>query len=120
MAAAPPEVGFEQRIGPASSGWMPFIGGDGVEQASSAPYFGGKTGGAHLRLLADALNCARSSPAVPPTRLRQLEATAERDYSVISVSVDPTDTSQMADSRQREDVLKYGRAGAFLRDGTFW
>jgi protein SCO1/2 len=35
-----------------------------------------------------------------------------RDYSVVTVSVDPTDTPEMAKSRQEEEVSRYGRTGA--------
>jgi protein SCO1/2 len=74
-------------------------------------YFGGRP----AVLIFDYLRCPELCSLVSSgatDALRQLEATVGRDYSVISVSVDPTDTPQMADSRQRADVLKYGRTGA--------
>jgi protein SCO1/2 len=44
--------------------------------------------------------------------LRQLQASVGRDFSVVSVSIDPTDTAAMAALQQEEAVGRYGRTGA--------
>ena len=44
--------------------------------------------------------------------LRRLKATVGRDFSVVSISIDPTDTSGMALGKQQEAVGHYGRTGA--------
>jgi protein SCO1/2 len=44
--------------------------------------------------------------------LRRLEATVGRDYSVVSISIDPTDTVAMAAVQQQQAVGRYGRTGA--------
>jgi len=35
-----------------------------------------------------------------------------KEYSVVTVSVDPTDTPEMAGSHEREDIRHYGRSGS--------
>jgi protein SCO1/2 len=44
--------------------------------------------------------------------LRQLRATAGRDFGVITISIDPTDTPTMAAAWARDTVSRYGRRGA--------
>lgn len=44
--------------------------------------------------------------------LRALEASVGRDYTVISISIDPGDTPEMARSQQERQVLRYGRRGS--------
>jgi protein SCO1/2 len=43
--------------------------------------------------------------------LRQLKPTIGRDYTVISVSIDPGDTPEMARSQRQHEVQRYGRTG---------
>jgi protein SCO1/2 len=110
MGAAAPEVGFDQRIGHPLPMAALFTGGDGVARPLRS-YFGGRP----VVLIFDYFRCPELCSLVSSgatDALRQLEATAGRDYSVITVSVDPTDTPLMADSRQRSEVLRYGRTGA--------
>jgi protein SCO1/2 len=110
MGAAAPDVGFEQRIGQPLPMDAVFTGGDGVARPLRS-YLGGKP----AVLIFDYFRCPELCSLVSSgatDSLRQLKDTVGKDYSVITVSVDPTDTSQMADYRQRGDVLKYGRAGA--------
>jgi protein SCO1/2 len=110
LGAAPPEVGFEQRIGQPLPLDAHFIGGDGVSRPLRS-YFRGRP----VVLIFDYFRCPELCSLVASgatDALRQLEATVGRDYSVITVSVDPTDTPQMAESRERSEVLRYGRTGS--------
>lgn len=108
--AAAPQVGFEQRIGQPLPMDALFTGEDGVARPLRA-YFGDRP----AVLIFDYFRCPELCSLVSSgatDALRQLEVTVGREYSVVTVSVDPTDTPQMADSRQRSEVLRYGRKGA--------
>jgi protein SCO1/2 len=110
LGAATPEVGFEQRIGHSLPMDAVFKGGDGIARPLGS-FFGGRP----VVLIFDYFRCPELCSLVASgatDSLRQLEATVGRDYSVVTVSVDPTDTPQMAESRQRSQVLRYGRTGA--------
>jgi protein SCO1 len=110
LCAAAPDVGFEQRIGQALPMDVEFTGGDGVSRPLRS-YFGGKP----AVLVFDYFRCPELCSLVASgatDALRQLKATAGKDYAVIVVSVDPTDSIQNAASRQHEETLKYGREGA--------
>jgi protein SCO1/2 len=108
--AAGPEIGFEQRIGHSLPLDASFVGRDGISRPLRS-YFDGKP----AVLVFDYFNCPELCSLVASgvtDSLRQLEATVGKDYSVITVSIDPNDTPQMADARQRSEVLHYGRTGA--------
>jgi protein SCO1/2 len=110
LRAAEPEVGFEQRIGQPLPMDAVFTGADGVAKPLRS-YFGGRP----VVLIFDYFRCPELCSLVASgasDALRQLKATAGKDFSVITISVDPTDTPQMADSRQRSEILNYGRTGA--------
>jgi protein SCO1 len=110
LSAAPPEVGFEQRIGETLPMDSKFTGSDGVSRPLSF-YFGGKP----AVLVFDYFRCPELCSLVASgatDALRQLRATVGKDYAVIIVSVDPTDTVQMAALREHEEASKYGRQGA--------
>ncbi len=110
MGAAAPELGFEQRIGQVLPMDALFTGGDGVARPLRS-YFGGKP----VVLIFDYFRCPELCSLVASgatESLRQLKATVPEDYSVVTVSIDPTDTPQMADARQRSQAKRYGRAGA--------
>jgi protein SCO1/2 len=110
-AAAPvPEVGYEQRIGQQLP--LDAIFTDGDRQALPLrSYIGDKP----VVLVFDYFRCPELCSLVASgatDALRQLKATVGKDYSVVTVSVDPTDTPEMAKSRQMEEVSRYGRTGA--------
>lgn len=108
--AASPEVGFDQRIGQTLPMGAIFTAGDGLPRPLRS-YFGGKPG----VLIFDYFHCPEMCSLVASgatDALRQLEATVGKQYVVVTVSIDPTDTPAMADSRQRGEVLRYGRTGA--------
>jgi protein SCO1/2 len=112
LGASVPEVGFEQKIGQALPMDAVFTGSDGVTRPLRY-YFGGKP----AVLIFDYFRCPELCSLVASgatDALRQIRATVGKDYEVIIVSVDPTDTVQMAASRQNDDTLKYGRTGASL------
>ena len=44
--------------------------------------------------------------------LRRLESSVGRDFSVVSISIDPTDTAAVARAKQQETVGRYGRTSA--------
>jgi protein SCO1 len=110
VAASAPEVGFEQRIGQQLPLAAVFTDGDG-KALPLGSYFRGKP----VVLVFDYFRCPELCSLVASgatDALRQLEASIGRDYSVVTVSVDPTDTPEMARSHQLEAVLRYGRTGA--------
>jgi protein SCO1 len=109
-AAAAPGVGFEQRIGQQLPLDAVFTDGDGKALALNT-YFRDKP----VVLVFDYFRCPELCSLVASgatDALRQLEASIGRDYLVVTVSVDPTDTPEMARSHQLEAVLRYGRKGA--------
>jgi protein SCO1/2 len=110
IGAAEPGVWFEQRIGQSLPMDTLFMDGDGLER-SLGSYFEGKP----VVLIFDYFRCPELCSLVATgttDALRQLSATVGKDYSVITVSIDPTDTSNMAESHRRSQVLHYGRTGA--------
>jgi protein SCO1/2 len=110
LGAAAPEVGFEQRIGQRLPMDTLFTDGDGVTRPLSS-YIEGRP----AVLIFDYFRCPELCSLVASgttDSLRQLGATVGKDYSVVTVSIDPTDTPQMAESRRLSQVLRYGRTGA--------
>ena len=109
-AAASPEVGFEQRIGQQLP--MDAVFTDGLGRALPLrSYFRDRP----VVRIFDYFRCPELCSLVASgatDALRQLEASVGKEYSVVTVSVDPTDTPQMAQSHEREEVLRYGRSGA--------
>jgi protein SCO1/2 len=109
-AAAAPDLRFEQRIGAQLPMGAVFTDETG-RTATLGSYFGGKP----VVLVFDYLRCPEMCSLVAGgaiDALRQLKPSAGRDYVVLSVSIDPTDTVEMARTHQREDSLHYGRTGA--------
>jgi len=103
-------IGFDQRIGTALPWSVPFTGADGVARPLR-DYFGGKPG----VLVFDYFRCPEMCTLVASgaiDALRPLRASVGRDYAVVTVSIDPTDTPALAAVREREDVGHYGRSGA--------
>ena len=111
QASSPaPEVGYEQRIGQQLPMDAVFTGSDG-RAVPLGSFFGDKP----VVLIFDYFRCPELCSLVASgatDALRQLQATVGKDYSVVTVSVDPTDTPEMAKSREEEEVLRYGRTGA--------
>jgi protein SCO1/2 len=108
--AAAPEIGFEQRIGQQLPMDAVFTNGEG-KALPLRSYFRDKP----VVLIFDYFRCPELCSLVASgatDALRQLEATVGRDYSVVTVSVDPTDTPEMARSHQMDQVLHYGRTGS--------
>jgi protein SCO1 len=109
-SAAVPEVGFEQRIGQQLP--MDAVLTDGLGNALPLrSYFRDRP----VVLVFDYFRCPELCSLVASgatDALRQLEASAGKEYSVVTVSVDPTDTPEMAESHEREDILHYGRSGS--------
>jgi protein SCO1/2 len=106
---APPEV-FEQRIGQALPLDTVFVDGHGIARPLRA-YFGRTP----VVLFFNYFRCPQLCSVTRDGTLdvlRQLKATVGRDFSVVSVSIDPTDTAVMAGLQQQEAVGRYGRAGA--------
>jgi protein SCO1/2 len=109
-AASASEVGFEQRIGQQLP--MAAVFTDGTGNALPLwSYFRDKP----VVLVFDYFRCPELCSLVASgatDALRQLEASVGKEYSVVTVSVDPTDTPEMAESHEREDVRHYGRSGS--------
>jgi protein SCO1 len=105
-----PAVGFEQRIGQQLPMGAVFMGSDGRPHPLGS-YFRGRA----VVLIFDYFRCPEMCSLVAAgatDALRQLEATVGKDYSVVTVSVDPGDTPEMAKSREAGEILRYGRTGA--------
>jgi protein SCO1 len=112
LRAGVPELGFEQRIGQTLPMDAVFTGSDGTSRPLRF-YFGGKP----AVLIFDYFRCPELCSLVASgatDALRQLRLTVGKDYTVIIVSIDPSDTVQMAAARQSEDILRYGRSGSSL------
>jgi len=109
-AAAAPEVGFEQRIGQQLPLDAVFTDGTG-KALPLRSFFRDKP----VVLVFDYFRCPELCSLVASGEtdaLRQLEASVGKEYSVVTVSVDPTDTPVMAQAHEREDILHYGRSGS--------
>src|SRR5580658_11276854 len=94
LGAAESEVGFEQRIGQSLPMDAVFTGSDGLSRPLRS-YFGGKP----AVLVFDYFRCPELCSLVASgatDALRQLRATVGKDYAVVVVSVDPTDSIQNA------------------------
>jgi len=106
-SAAAPE--FEQRIGQALPLDTVFFDEHGTARPLRS--FFGKV---PVVLYFDYFRCPQLCSVVADGTLdvlRRLEATVGRDYSVISISIDPTDTVTMAAVQQQQAVGRYGRTG---------
>jgi protein SCO1/2 len=109
-AALPADVRFEQRIGQQLPMDEVFTDENGRTQPLDS-YLGGKP----AVLIFNYLRCPEICSLVADgtvDALRQLKPSVGRDFVVISVSIDPTDTVEMARSHQREQARLYGRTGA--------
>ena len=110
-AAAPPEtVGFEQRIGESLPLDARFTGPDGVARPLRE-FMDGRP----AVLIFNYFRCPEMCSLVRSgamDALRHLKLSAGTDYTVISVSVDPTDTPEMAKVHRLQDIAHYGRPGA--------
>lgn len=111
-AASPPAAApeFEQRIGQALPLDAVFLDEHGAARPLRA--FFGK---GPVVLYFDYFRCPQLCSVVANGTLdvlRRLEATVGRDYSVISISIDPTDAVAMAAVQQQQSVGRYGRTGA--------
>ena len=109
-AAAPADVRLEQRIGQT----LPM---DAVftDERGSARTLGSYFGQKPVVLFFNYFRCPELCSLVAGGAvdvLRQLGPSIGRDYVVISVSIDPEDTSEMAKAQQQHEVLRYGRTGA--------
>jgi protein SCO1/2 len=107
---APEGVGFEQRNGEMLPLELQLTDGTGTTRPLSA-YFGAKP----VILIFNYFRCPQmcslvSSGAIDS--LRALRASAGKDFEVVTVSIDPTDTSAMAAGRKSQDVAHYGRTGS--------
>ena len=110
LAGAPADISFEQRIGSVLPLELPFTDEDGKTAA-----FGSFFGGRPVVLVFNYLRCPEMCSLVAGgaiDALRQISPSAGRDFTVLSVSIDPTDTVEMARDHQREDSRRYGRTGA--------
>lgn len=106
--APPPE--FEQRIGQALPLDTVFIDENGTARPLRT-YFGGTP----VVLYFNYFRCPQLCSVVAGGTLdvlRQLDATVGRDFSVVSISIDPTDTAAQAGIQQQQAVGRYGRTGA--------
>ena len=111
-AASPPAAApeFEQRIGQALPLDTVFLDEHGAARPLRA--FFGK---GPVVLYFNYFRCPQLCSVVADGTvdvLRRLEATVGRDYSVVSISIDPTDTVAMAAVQQQQAVGRYGRTGA--------
>ena len=109
-APTPDGIGFEQRIGELLPMGVLLTNGEGVTRPLGS-WFGTKP----VVLIFNYFRCPEmcslvSSGAIDA--LRQLRSSAGRDFEVITVSIDPTDTPEMARTHERQDVAHYGRTGA--------
>jgi protein SCO1/2 len=113
-APVPAGVGFEQRNGEQLPLTVRLTDGKGVTRPLGA-YLGAKP----VVLIFNYFRCPEmcslvSSGAIDA--LRALRVSAGKDYEVVTVSIDPTDTPAMAREREQGDVAHYGRTGA----GSGW
>jgi protein SCO1 len=109
-APMPVTVGYEQRIGENLPLDARFTGSDGVSRPLRE-FMGGKP----VVLIFNYFRCPEMCSLVSAgamDALRQLKLSAGADYTVISVSIDPTDTPEMARIHRLQDIAHYGRADA--------
>jgi protein SCO1/2 len=101
---------FEQRIGQA----LPLDAVFTDEHGSARPlraFFGGKPVVLFFNYFRCPQLCSLVSDGTLDT-LRRLDATVGRDFSVVSISIDPADTAAGAREKQAEAVGRYGRTSA--------
>ena len=111
-AAVVPEANswFEQRIGQTLPLQRVFVDEHGAARPLQA-YFGQRP----VVLIFNYFRCPQLCSVVADgalDALRRLDASIGRDFSVVSISLDPTDTAAMAAVQQQQDVGRYGRTGA--------
>jgi protein SCO1/2 len=109
-APAPAGVGFEQRNGEQLPLTLRLMDGNGVTRPLGA-YLGTKP----VVLIFNYFRCPEMCSLVSSgalDALRALRVSAGKDYEVLTVSIDPTDTAAMAREREQADVARYGRTGA--------
>jgi protein SCO1 len=106
----PGSVGFEQRIGEQLPLDARLTGSDGVARPLRE-FMGGKAGVLIFNYFRCPEMCSLVSSGAMDA-LRQLKLGAGTDYTVITVSIDPTDTPEMARVRRLQDIAHYGRPGA--------
>jgi protein SCO1/2 len=107
---APGGVGFEQRIGEQLPLDTRLTNANGVNRP-----LGDLFGTRPVVLIFNYFRCPEMCSLVSGgaiDALRALRVSAGPDYEVVTVSIDPTDTSAMAGERERQDVAHYGRTGA--------
>jgi protein SCO1 len=103
-------VGFEQRIGEVLPLEARFTGPDGVSRPLRE-YMGGKP----VVLIFNYFRCPEMCSLVAAgamDALRDVKLSAGPDYTVITVSIDPTDTPETAGIHRLQDIAHYGRPGA--------
>jgi protein SCO1/2 len=108
--AAPPGVRFEQRIGQGLP--LDVVFTDESGHARPLRTFFGR---GPVVLYFNYFRCPELCSLVGQGTvdvLRELEASVGRDYTVVSISIDPGDTPEMARSQQERLVLRYGRRGS--------
>jgi protein SCO1/2 len=107
---APSGVGYEQRIGEQLPLGTQLTDGHGVTLPLGA-FFGTRP----VVLIFNYFRCPEMCTLVSNgaiDSLRALRSSAGRDYEVVTVSIDPTDTPAAAAERERQDLGHYGRSGA--------
>jgi protein SCO1/2 len=108
--AAPADVRFEQRIGQQLPMGCVFTDETGATRTLGS-VFRGKPAVLYFNYFRCPELCSLVASGTVDV-LRALEPSIGRDYTVISVSFDPTDTPEMARAQQQHEVLRYGRHGA--------
>jgi len=108
--AAQPAPRFDEHLG-----WQLPLAAQVTDEQGALTTLGALMGGKPAILWFRYLRCPQLCSVIGDgevASLRQLEASAGRDYSVISVSIDPTDTVDMAAQAREAEVRRYGRHGA--------
>jgi protein SCO1/2 len=108
--AAPAGVRFEQRIGQGLPLGAVFTDESGHPRPLRA-FFGRRPVVLYFNYFRCPELCSLVGQGTVDV-LRALEASVGRDYTVISVSIDPGDTPEMARSQEERQVLRYGRRGS--------
>ena len=106
----PAALAFDQRIGEALPLDTVFVDETGEARPLRA-YFGS----APVVLTFDYFRCPQLCSVVEHgavSALRHVTATIGRDVTVVTISIDPTDTPAMAAEKKEQAVARYGRAGA--------
>jgi protein SCO1/2 len=109
-AAAAPAVQYEQRIGQQLP--MDCLV---VDESGTARTLGSLFDGKPMVLYFNYFRCPELCSLVARgtvDALRELGPSVGRDFGVISLSIDPSDTSEIARTRHEEAVRLYGRTGA--------